>query len=277
LPDFAKQPGTYPVRDLIRLIVADIDGCLSPGSGAPFDHRLLDKLTELNHHSRTDSSIPAVTVCTGRPEPYVECLLQVIHGYLPAMCEGGTVFFDPATHGIIMHPDFGKKEKQQLAELRARVEKEMVGPHAQLEPGKISHITLITYPPKSPKDYLPIANKIAADFGDTFVVELSQRCVHILFRNIHKGTGVTWLAERTGISLGQMAAIGDAIPDLPFLETVGASYAPANAQDPVKDLCQFVSRNEDHFAALDMIESVLEHNRRVCEQEPKSTLEQAHS
>jgi 3-deoxy-D-manno-octulosonate 8-phosphate phosphatase KdsC-like HAD superfamily phosphatase len=74
-----------------------------------------------------------------------------------------------------------------------------------------------------------------------------------------------------------MAAIGDAIPDLPFLDSVGVSYAPSNAQGPVKELCQFVSSSPDHLAALEMIESVLAHNRKVCEQEPKSTLEQARS
>ena len=48
-----------------------------------------------NEASRADPLVPAVTLCTGRPQPYVECLLQVIHSDTPALCEGGTVMFHP--------------------------------------------------------------------------------------------------------------------------------------------------------------------------------------
>jgi HAD superfamily hydrolase (TIGR01484 family) len=250
----------------IRMIVADIDGCLSGGAGAHFDHELLKQLAWANTISRTDSTVPSVTLCTGRPQPYVECLLQVIHGYQPALCESGTVFFNPDNHSILTHPDFGEKQEQQLDELRHLVHQHLVSPTRKPEPGKVTHITLIVQRPDRPEEYLEKSRELAARFGDTFQVELTSICVHFLFRHIHKGVGTHWLSQETGIPLEQMAGIGDAAPDLPFLKRVGFAWAPANAHQEVKDCCHGVSHLSDAGAAMELLNMLVAHNRRLQEQ-----------
>jgi HAD superfamily hydrolase (TIGR01484 family) len=248
----------------IRLIVADIDGCLSRGSGSFFELELLRRLAEANIASKTDWNVPAITFCTGRPQPYVECLLQATRGYTPALCEGGTVFFDPVTHSIATHPNFTEREEKILAELRTQVERELVAPNIKPEPGKITHITLIIQPPDTPASLLPKAQEIAARFNSEFVVERTRMCIHFLFREIHKGVGIDWLAEHTGISHEEMAGMGDARTDLPFLTKVGFPFAPADAHSDVKAICKLISERPDAEAALELLDCVIEHNRSLA-------------
>lgn len=245
----------------VRLIVADIDGCLSGGAGHPFDIDLLTRLAWANAISRTDETVPAVTICTGRPQPYVECLMQAIGGRTPALCESGTVFFDPVSHSILTHPGFGLDEERALDDLRSRVAHTIMKENIKPEPGKVTHLTVIIQPPDTPEALYDEAVEIAAEFGDMFVVELTSICVHFLFRHLHKGSGVRWLAEATGIPLAQMAGIGDAAPDLPFLSQIGYAYAPANAHADVKQACHGISTKQDAGAAMELLDKVISHNR----------------
>ena len=247
----------------IRMLVADIDGCLSRGTGRPFDHDLLRTLADANIASRTDATVPAITLCTGRPQPYVECLLQAIAGYHPALCESGTVFFDPVSHSILTHPEFDAERQSQLKALRERVAQRLEKPNVKPEPGKLTHITLIIQQPDTPAALLPTAEEIVAEFGDVFYVEESRICLHFLFQHIHKGVGLHWLSDATGVPLHQMAGIGDARPDLPFLERVGLAWAPANAQNEVKAKCHGVSTLEDAGAARELLQLIITHNRRL--------------
>lgn len=249
----------------IRLLVADIDGCLSRGSGSPFELELLRRLAEANERSRSDSAVPAVTFCTGRPQPYVECLLQSTGGYHAALCEGGTVLFDPFTHTIETHPHFGTREEKLLADLRVRVDRELVRPNIKHEPGKITHITLIVQPPDTPAALYPIARQLAAHFDGEFVVEQTRMCIHFLFRHIHKGIGIDWLSAHTGIPANAMAGIGDARPDLPFLQRVGFPFAPSNAHADVKAVCSRTSSQSDAAAAVELLDLIVEHNRGVVD------------
>lgn len=257
----------------VRLIVADIDGCLSAGAGSHFDPALLSRMAWANATSRTDATVPAITLCTGRPQPYVECLMQAIGGYHPALCESGTVFFDPVSHSILTHPGFGLEEERALDDLRSRVAHEMMKENIKPEPGKVTHLTVIIQPPDTPEGLYDQAVKIAAEFGDTFVVELTSICVHFLFRNLHKGTGVQWLADHTGIPLTQMAGIGDAAPDLPFLTQIGYACAPANAQAEVKKACHVISPHHDAGATLALLDAAIAHNRYLKQKSPPATQE----
>ncbi len=250
----------------IRMIVADIDGCLSAGSGAYFDQELIRKISWANDTSRTDITVPCVTLCTGRPQPYVECLLQTLHGYQPALCESGTVFFDPRTHSILTHPEFGSAEKTALNELRHQVNLRLGKPNVKPEPGKVTHITLIIQQPDTPEAQFDEALEIAEQFGDMFYLEMSRMCIHFLFRRLHKGVGLHWLSKESGIPVQEMAGIGDAAPDLPFLKQVGFAYAPANAHRDVKAACHRVSGQADAGAAMELLDITVAHNRRLQEE-----------
>lgn len=260
-----------PLPDtLIRLLVFDIDGCLSRGSFSHFSAEMISRLREVNSLATRDPIYPAITVCTGRPQPYVECFLQMIGGTMPALCEGGTVLFDPHTHGVYTHQNFGLREERLLEALRHEVERELVNDAVMFEPGKVTHLTLLVTPPYTPEELLPSALQIAQRFGPEFVVETTRICVHFLFRHLHKGTGVAWLSERTGIAPNEMAGMGDARPDVSFLQLVGIAAAPSNAHDDVKAIAHFVSEKSDAEGALEFVDWIIAHNRRIHNNDPSA-------
>jgi hydroxymethylpyrimidine pyrophosphatase-like HAD family hydrolase len=248
-----------------RLVVSDIDGCLTHGISKSYSLELLRRLAEINAESRSDPAVPAITYCTGRPQPYVECLMQATGAYMPALCEGGSVFFDPSIHSVAFHSSFGVREQALLTELRSMIQHEMISDQVMFEPGEVTHVTLLLTPPLQPEDRLEQACAIAARFGDEFTVETTRICIHILFRHLHKGTGIEWLASHTGIDPEEMAGIGDAAPDIPFLRMMGMACAPANAHDDVKKVCGFVSRLDGSAAVLEFLDHVIERNKKTAD------------
>ncbi|MCX7020496.1 MAG: HAD hydrolase family protein [Candidatus Sumerlaeota bacterium] len=247
--------------DKIDLIVADIDGCLTQGSRTGYSLRLIEKLQMINQMSRTDSDVPPVTYCTGRPQPYVECLIQATHGYMPALCEGGAVFYDPVQHSVRTHSAFGKHEETMLARLRETITREMIHDHIMYEPGKVTHVTLLITPPHQTEEHLDKAREIARRFDGEFLIETTRICIHFLFPKLNKGAGIEWLSEHTGIAPQRMAGIGDAHPDLPFLRMMGLSCAPANAHEDLKKTCHLVSDKNDAEATMDFIDQIITMNR----------------
>ena len=56
-----------------------------------------------------------------------------------------------------------------------------------------------------------------------------------------KGADVADLAARLGLPLGQIAFMGDDLPDLPALARVGLAACPADAAPEVRERCRFVA------------------------------------
>lgn len=247
----------------IRLVVADIDGCLSRGSTTPFSPVLLERLREVNTLSQSDANYPAITFCTGRPQPYVECLLQVTHGHHPALCENGGIIFDPVTHAVHITGHFTADDARRLDALRADVVAELLGENIVIEPGKCTILTVLAIAPARPQELLPAAQALAARHGDAFNVDATRLALHFVQRHIDKGSGLAWLSGMTGILPSEMAGIGDAQPDVAFLRNIGLPCCPANAEDDVKTVCQWRSERNDAEGTLDLLERIIAHNRSL--------------
>jgi hydroxymethylpyrimidine pyrophosphatase-like HAD family hydrolase len=142
-----------------------------------------------------------------------------------------------------------------------------LGADVQHEPGKFTHFTLVVSPPTRPADLLEAAENLAAQFPGWWRVEVTKSCVHFLFQHLHKGTGVEWLASMTGIGLEEMAGIGDARPDIPFLSQVGIACAPGNAHPDVKAVAHWTSPLEDAEATIEFMDRVVDHNRALTRAE----------
>src|SRR5262245_27856418 len=111
---------------MLRLIVADVDGVLSRGAAAPPGFAVLQRLAACNDRSRHDATHPAITLCTGRPAPYVEVLIQAIHGFYPAVYEHGAGLYIPEPYGFKWHPAFTPATQAQLMQLQGALHQALV-------------------------------------------------------------------------------------------------------------------------------------------------------
>ena len=239
---------------MIRLVVIDVDGVLSPGEGVPFDVAVLQRLAECNDCARNNARHPAVTLCTGRPAPYVEALVQALHGFYPAIYEHGAGLYIPEPYGFKAHPALTPTVQTQLIHLQTVLHNALVATGlATIQPGKVASLSLFARPGIPLAEVTRLAGRLAHQGGNTFLVEEGVSCVNVMVRGLDKAEGVRWLARQTGISLQHMAGVGDATGDMPFMQLMGWSAAPANALAAVKRMAHYTSPYENGQGLLDIL------------------------
>ncbi len=101
-----------------------------------------------------------------------------------------------------------------------------------------------------PKDCELLRKELSEAFGDEFYVTASSTwLVEIMPKHVNKAQGVKFVADYYAIPLEKVAVIGDQLNDIPMLEIAGGKFAPANAQDEVKELATVVSSHEEDGVA----------------------------
>lgn len=245
---------------MIRLVVVDVDGCLSAGEGKPFDLAVLKFIADLNDQAYTTKEPFAITLCTGRPGAYVDAVAQAIHAYMPAIFESGVGFFDLNDYRFLLNPAVTPELRAAYKKVRDVVEREIVAKGlGQIQPGKEVSLTLHPIDPQMTFEELAEATRRALNgSANDFSISASVTSVEIRPRAIDKGVGVEWLARGVGISLAEIAGIGDADGDLSFLERVGYSAAPTNATDAVKRAVNYVSPFEYGKGVVDILKRLLQ-------------------
>ena len=224
----------------IRLLVFDIDGVLTDGETKALDLPFLGMLANMNREGRKDRSRPQVTICTGRPAPYTEAMLQAIDGRLPAVFENGAGLYVPNGYQFESHPELG--DGSAMRSVRRRLEETMVRSGvAYFQPGKIYSLSLFATDPGRTRELRDQATAALGDLLPEVELVYSSSCLNVLPRAIDKGKGLELLAQRTGYTFDEMLGVGDSDVDLPFLSQVGHSAAPANANPTVKTLVDYVS------------------------------------
>jgi len=239
----------------IRLVVVDIDGCLTPGEAQPWDFAVLQFVAELNRKARADARQFAVTLCTGRQEPYVEAMMQAIDAHAPGIYENGGGLYFPTQYRFVENPAIDAAQRKRIAQVREILRREIVETGlGQFQPGK--EVSLTLYPARAGVTFVQLADAAHRALNGTIsglTIMPLVTSVDIVLDGIDKGAGVEWLARETGIPLAHIAGIGDSSGDLPFLRRVGFSAAPANATDDVKRAVQYVSPFEDGRGVVDML------------------------
>jgi HAD superfamily hydrolase (TIGR01484 family) len=241
--------------DNIQLLVFDIDGVLTDGEAKPLDLPLLAQLANMNQAARRRSHLPSVTLCTGRPAPYVEMMLQAIDGHLPAIFENGAGLYIPDGYRFLPHPELlGAESRMQT--VRARLESNLVQTGAAyFQPGKEYSLTLFADNPGDTDKLFEQAALALGSLRPAVDLVYSSSCLNVLPHGIHKGKGVQFLAAQLGIHPADMLGVGDSDVDTQFLALVGHSAAPANANPQVKEIVQYVAPR----ATSDGVRDILAH------------------
>jgi HAD superfamily hydrolase (TIGR01484 family) len=226
----------------IKLIVLDVDGVIGLGEAQPFDLSLLSRLAGLNRRARQDKKNPAVTLNTGRPSAYVEAIMQAIDAWQPALYENGAGLYSPQSYQFQTSPKLTSEQMARFREILDHIDQNFVQTgQAYWQPGKSICHSLFALPPFSMNQLAKDVEAFVAELSDEFAVKSAILALNIYPKHIHKGTGLQWLAETTGIAPAEMAGVGDSGGDIDFLRLLGYAAAPANAIDEVKQVVHYVS------------------------------------
>lgn len=243
----------------IRLLVFDIDGVLTEGEARRLDLPLFEMLARLNRRARQDPSLPAATLCTGRPAPYVEVLLQAMDGHVPAVFENGAGLYVPQSYRFLPHPSLNADDPASegpIVAVRRRLAETVVRRGAAyFQPGKEYTLSLFATDPSRTATLHEEADAALGELRPTVDYLYSPSCLNILPRGMHKGKGIEFLASYTGYQLKEMLGVGDSDVDVPFLEAVGHSAAPDNGNEAVKQVAHYVSSQR----ASDGVRDILTH------------------
>ena len=247
---------------MIRLFVLDIDGCISyPFISPVWDN--LGKLRRLNELSRQDKSIPALSICSGRPHPYVEAVSQWLDIDHPVVFESGGGFYHVKSNDLQWHPVITEEVFRKNELLKDWVESEVI-PHYPGMIREFSKKTDVGLVSSSEEDILSAHEKISHYVSDNFPdyeVHHTEVSVNIIVRNCNKGEGLRFLSDITGIPLSEMAYIGDSSGDITALKAVSRAFAPSNASTGVKEIANVV-RGETSDAILAAYEIIIAENRQ---------------
>lgn len=240
---------------LFSLIVTDIDGCIGAGEGKAYDPDVIRQLAEMNRAAQRGEPVPAVTLCTGRPGAYVDAMMQVLDGFLPAVFENGAGLYFPRGYRFAWNPAIPRSARKTIVQVRGLLEESIVDAGlGYFQPGKELTLTLFPLPGHTLSEVGVVAEQVFAGRDVPCRVEVGVTSVGIWPDGVDKGAGLRWLANETGVPLSHIAGIGDDTGDVSFLRLAGFSAAPQNAIPAVKDIVEYVSPLTYGQGVLDIIE-----------------------
>ncbi|MBA3035104.1 MAG: HAD-IIB family hydrolase [Desulfobacterium sp.] len=248
---------------MIKLIVCDIEGCLTPGKGKPLNLDALKAIRQYNRESKKQKQVPPITLCTGRSLPYVEAMMQAIEGYIPAISENGACLYYPAEDDYQLHPLITPQTKKQMAEAKNIIHEEIITNFkAKFEWGKDFVISI--NPPQNIliNDFFKIVQDILERHSIDVNITHSASAIDITPKGIDKFTGLQFLLEKLQMGPEEIAGIGDTKGDFPVLKNVGFSAAPNNATNEVKQIVNYVSDYENGDGVVDIIKHCILLNQK---------------
>lgn len=220
---------------MIKLFITDLDGCITHPFLSP-DWEAITQIKELNERSKSEEHIPELTICSGRPFPYVEAVGQWLNVDKPMVFESGGGIYDIKTNEISWNPHFNEEAKQAVEEIKTWLSTTLIKNFKGTYPefAKYTDAGLVNPDPSK----IALMHKEVLNFvGEKypiFEVHATDISVNIILTKANKGEGIRMLCKQLGLELSEVAYIGDSSGDIPGLEIVGKSYAPENGTTSVK-------------------------------------------
>lgn len=251
------------MENKIKLIVTDVDGCLTPEQAEPYEMEKLMKIRDFNLLAQHENSpVPPITLCTGRPQPYTEAFLKMLHVLHPAICDNGGLIFQLEGDRYFYEEKFDKEWEEHVHRLKSGI-RTKIFPRMSVEfqPGKETNVSLIARDEKIVDDLLNLIRQELANELKYFHLSATENHVNLVPHIFDKGTAFKRFVKIIGIDPRQMAGIGDSAADLAFMQQLGYPMCPQNASDDVKSKSVFVSQNSYVDGLIEIIGRCIAINR----------------
>ncbi|MBX3386220.1 MAG: HAD hydrolase family protein [Phycisphaeraceae bacterium] len=248
-------------------ILCDNDGCLVSESTSPFDLASLHAVRTHNERAASLGGLPLLTICSGRPQPFVEamCRLLAIYG-VPAIAENGVWIYDAQTNRYEIDPSITREHLAAVEDLRSWLLAtfgpgglECVAGGVSLQPGKAASVSV--YHPNAAyvRDLLvrlrsDLAGRYAGSGSDPmFRVSMTELYINCDLSHISKGTAIDRMATLKGMSKDRLAGIGDMPSDMAIRDRVAWFACPANAVPELKHVADYVSSHAEARGVVDIL------------------------
>ncbi len=241
-----------------RLILCDIDGCISPEKSIPWNMARYHEFVGLVRRANAGNGpVAPLTLCTGRPQPYVEVLMKQLDIRHPAICENGAVIYKLDDNCSLYGPGVTPEKIERLKTVRAMVEYELIPRYsgANIQFGKEAQISVYS----ERADLLPIVREeirkyVLREGGPELCINCSHHYVNISLASVDKGQAVAWLLDELRIERSQAVGIGDTVGDLPLAQNVGYFACPGNAHTSILKIADYVSPDTALDGLLDILD-----------------------
>ncbi len=247
---------------MIKLFISDIDGCLSRPFREP-DWELLSQIRRLNKQSIHDMAVPPLSICSGRPMPYVEAAAQWLGIDRPVGFESAGIY-RVKTNEVQFLSAFDDDAEQQVNQLKNWLQDEIV----PTDNGFIVEFTKrmdagIIHLDKEVIDevHTPIVDYVEKNHP-RFEVHKTDVSINIVLKDNNKRNGIQKICELLDLDPQEVAYIGDSSGDIPGLEIVGHPFAPKNASEAVKQHAEVIEASVTD-AVLLAYRDIIQENRRL--------------
>lgn len=225
------MPPRFASTSRFDAVLCDVDGCLVDEAGGPLPLETLARVAAFNRLALERRDRPMVTLCTGRPQPFAECLARAIHNpLLPLVCENGVWLHDPVDNANHLDPSVTEADLAAVAELAAWVRRELVPGGVSLQPGKAASISLYHPDDKRLHALQPALREAAAERGWPLRISGTRNYINCDLAHVSKATGIARFLALTGLDASRCAGIGDTAHDLQIAESVAWFGVPHNRQ-----------------------------------------------
>jgi hydroxymethylpyrimidine pyrophosphatase-like HAD family hydrolase len=237
------------------LVVCDIDGCLTPEKPSPFDAEALARIAEYNRVAEERRDRPAITVCTGRPQPYAESICRLLGNMaVPCVAENGVWLYHPGTNDYRMDPAITEGHLGAVHEAEQWMRQHLATDGFTIQPGKSASVSLYHPDRERLLAFVPRVEDICREKGWPFRVSTTWSYINIDLTHVSKATGIARLLEATGLSCERIAGIGDTQGDAFIADAVAYFACPANAEDAIRKRADYVSGQAEAGGVLDILE-----------------------
>ena len=229
----------------VELIIADVDGCLSPEESVAWD---LEKFFELARYVRDAChrwrTLAPMSLCTGRPQTYVEVLMKILDIRVPAICENGAVIYTLHDNHARYSPGVTSEGIFGLREIRGMIEKEFLSnhPEAFLQFGKEAQLSVFS---RNTSLFPGIRSRVEEFARERGGPDLdggqSHSYINGSLKEIDKGRALKRLLDELGLDRDRAAGIGDTEGDLPLRDAVGFFACPSNSHEVIKSVADYIS------------------------------------
>jgi hydroxymethylpyrimidine pyrophosphatase-like HAD family hydrolase len=196
-----------------------------------------------------------MTLCTGRPQPYVEAMMKLLDIRYPVICENGAVLYDLASNEATYAPGVTHEKIAQLRALRCYIEDELLTHYdgAVIQFGKEAQLSVFC---KHPEIFGRMGQQVAefvAKHGPEVVINTSHFYLNISLAKLDKGTAIAHILNQVGLKRDEVAGIGDTVGDMPLRDAVGFFACPSNAVPQIKEVADYVSPYPMIVGVLDIL------------------------